>query len=235
VRRSSFITGSQVRSDRVKDRLPYIALLAAAFLAWWISDHVIVPWIRHVTAYDRIPNRDLVVILAHWIFDQLPRVLVCVAVWLTGTRLGMMPSLRRSLESGGSWLRVVTTGLVATAVLLVLTVGIGAAAGGTFGFHPYFPKMVGDLVSNMYEEIVYRGLFFCAFYGLAAGASFPLSGEANRAGLIVGTMGSCLVFGVSHEQFPSPCVSSSAWSRRYSPIPGSGRVPCGPRGSRIRW
>ena len=72
-------------------------------------------------------DRDLSVLLGHWVFGQLPRVLLCVAVWLLGARWGLMPSLRRSLASGGSWRRVVVTGLVATTLLLVVTVGIGAA------------------------------------------------------------------------------------------------------------
>ena len=55
---------------------------------------------------------------------------------------------------------MVVSGLVASAVLLVLTVGVGAAAGGTFGFHPDVTKMAGDLASNLYEEIVYRGVLF---------------------------------------------------------------------------
>src|SRR5262245_49427500 len=113
-----------------------------------------------------------------------------------------MPSLRQSFASGGSWRRVVITGFIATAIFLVLTVAIGAAVGGTFGFHPYFPKMAGDLVSNMYEEIVYRGLMFSAFYGVVAAASFPLAGKVHRASTIVGTIGSCAVFAVGHEQYP---------------------------------
>jgi hypothetical protein len=138
----------------MKRGIPYIALLAAALVAWWVSDHLIVPWVQQFAGYDRIRDRDLSVLLGHWVFGQLPRVLVCIAVWLVGSRFGLMPSLRKSFGSGGSWRRVATTGLLATVLFLVLTVAIGAAAGGTFGFHPYFPKMAGDLVSNMYEEIV---------------------------------------------------------------------------------
>jgi hypothetical protein len=122
-------------------------------------------------------------------------------VWLVGTRLGLMPSLRQSLTSGGSWTRVVVTGLIAAVVLLVATVAVGAAAGGRFGFHPYFTKMAGDLVSNMYEEIVYRGLMFCAFYGVVAGASFPLAGKPTVAALVAGTIGSSIVFAMGHEQY----------------------------------
>ena len=182
-------------------RLPHITLLAAALAAWWIGDHQLTPWVQRVAGYDRIHDRDLSILLGHWVFGQLPRVLLCVAVWLVGSRLGLMPSLRQSLASGGSWRRVAVTGLIATTVLLVVTVGIGAAAGGTFGFHPYFTKMAGDLVSNMYEEVVYRGLMFCAFYGVAAAASFALVGTLDRAGLVVGTIGSCVVFAAGHEQY----------------------------------
>ena len=185
----------------MRRRLPHIALLVLALAAWWISDHEITPWVQHVAGYDRIHNRDLSILLGHWIFGQLPRVLVCVAVWLVGSRFDLMPSLRQSLGSGGSWRRVIVTGLIATAILLVLEVGIGAAAGGTFGFHPYFPKMAGDLISNMYEEIVYRGLMFCAFYGVAAVATFPLAGKIDRAGLVLGSIGSSVVFAVGHEQY----------------------------------
>ncbi len=186
----------------MKKRLPYVVLLAAALVAWWVSDHHIVPWVQRVAGYDHIRDRDLSVLLDHWVFGQLPRTLLCVAVWLVGSRYGLMPSLGRSFASGGSWRRVATTGLIATAVFLVLTVAIGAAAGGTFGFHPYFPKMAGDLVSNMYEEIVYRGLMFSAFYGVAAAAAFPLDGRVDRAGVVVGTIGSCVVFAMGHEQYP---------------------------------
>jgi hypothetical protein len=187
--------------DPERRRFLQVALLVAALGGWWISDRAITPWVQHLAGYDRIHDRDVSVLLGHWVFGQLPRVLVCVAVWLVGTHLGLMPSLRQSLTSGGSWRRVVVTGLVATAVLLVLTVGIGAAAGGTFGFHPYFTKMLGDLVSNMYEEIVYRGLIFCAFYGVAAAASFPLAGKPSLAGLVAGTIGSSIVFAIGHEQY----------------------------------
>lgn len=206
-------------------RLPYLALLAAALLAWWVSDHLIVPWVQHVAGYDRIHDRDLSVILGHWVFGQLPRVLVCAGVWVAGTRLGLMPSVRRSLGPGVSWGRSVATGLIATAILLPLIVGVGAAAGGTFGFFPYVPKMVGDLASNLYEEIVYRGLMFCAFYGVAAASAFPLEGKADRVGLAVGTIGSCLVFAISHEQYSAALrvvigVASSvfvyAWVRARS-------------------
>lgn len=49
---------------------------------------------------------------------------------------------------------------------------------------------------------MYRGLMFSAFFGVVAGTRFPLSGKADRAGLVVGTIGSCVVFALGHEQYP---------------------------------
>ena len=184
-----------------RGRLPFVALLAAALAAWWVADHALTPWIQRLAGYERITDRNLSVVLGHWVFGQLPRVFLCVAVWMIGARLGLMPSLRQALASGGSWRRVLVIGLKTSVLLLVVTVAVGAAAGGTFGFHPYFPKMAGDLVSNLYEEIVYRGLMFCAFYGVAAASCFPLAGKADRAGVVLGTIGSCVVFAAAHEQY----------------------------------
>ena len=218
----------------MKRRLPYLALLAAALVGWWVSDHLIVPWVQQVAGYDRIRDRDLSVVLGHWVFGQLPRVLVCIAVWLVGSRFGLMPSLRKSFASGGSWRRVATTGLLATAVFLVLTVAIGAAAGGTFGFHPYFPKMAGDVVSNMYEEIVYRGLMFSAFYGVVTATRFPLAGALDRAGLSSAPSARAPSSRWGMSSTPLPCASWSGSSPWYSSIPGLRRVHSGLHGSRIR-
>jgi hypothetical protein len=202
----AFLAGSnlsKISSVKVimKGRLPFIALLAAALAVWWISDHWITPWVQHVAGYDLIQNKDLSVLLGHWVFGQLPRVLLCVAVWLIGSRLDLMPSLRQSLGPGTGWHHVVVTGLIATVIMLTLTIAIVIAAGGKFNFHVYFPKMAGDLISNLYEEIVYRGLMFSAFYGVAAATKFPLIGKLNRAAVVVGAVGSCFVFAAGHDQY----------------------------------
>jgi hypothetical protein len=176
-------------------------LLLAALAAWWFGFRELAPFAQRVTGFERIADRDVATIVGHWFAWQLPGVIPCVLVWIVGERLGLMPSFVASLGGGGSWRTVVRSGLLATVVLLALTVGIGGAV-GTFGFHPYVPKMLGDLVSNMYEEIVHRGLLFAAFYGVAAGATFPLSGALDRRGLVAGTVGSCVVFAAGHGQYP---------------------------------
>ena len=186
----------------MSERLGRIGLLVAALAAWWLGDHYVTPWVQDLAGYHQIRNHDLAVVLGHWVFGQLPQLVLCIGVWLVGSRLGWLPSLRRSLGSGGSWRRVIRTGLIATAILLAITVGLGAALGGTFGFWPYVPKMAGDLASNLYEELIYRGLILSAFYGAATATTLPLDGKLDRLGVVVATVGSCTVFAAAHEQYP---------------------------------
>ena len=94
------------------------------------------------------------------------------------------------------------TGLTGAILLLGLTFGVLGAAGGTFGFHPDVAKMIGDLVSNLYEELVHRGLLFCALYGVATGRTFPMEGAADRLGVVVAALGSSILFAVGHGQYP---------------------------------
>lgn len=179
-----------------------LVLLAASLAAWWLGYNAFAAWVQRTIGFERVTDRDLSTLLGHWFVWQLPAVLLCLAVWIAGARLGLLPSLRACIGSGGSWRRVVTSGLQATVVLLALTLGIGLLAGGTLGFHPNVIKMIGDLASNFYEELVFRGLLFMAFYGLAAGATFPLAGPLDRLGLAVGAAGSCVVFAAGHVQYP---------------------------------
>ena len=177
-------------------------LLAAVLGVWRFGFATFGPWVQGVAHFERVANPDVQTVLGHWVFWQLPGVILCVGLWLFATRMQLMPSFVGALAMGGSVRRVVVTGLIASAILLAITVGLGLILGGRFGFHPYFPKMAGDLVSNMYEEIVHRGLVFCAFYGVAAGATFPMKGPLDRLGATVATIGSCVVFAAGHEQYP---------------------------------
>lgn len=185
-------------------RLRYLLFLAAVLLAWWVGDHWLTPWLQRLTHVRDIHSRALAIILSHWVIDQGPRVVLCLALWLLGTRLGLMPSLRSTLGSGGSWRRVLSSGVTATGVILALFVLLVLGTGGSFGLHPDFPKMAGDLISNLYEEVVYRGLMLGALYGLGAGAALPLDGPRHPAGLVTGVLGSSVIFGLAHEQYALP-------------------------------
>ena len=193
-----------VSSRKIGNRLPRLVLLAVALAAWWLGDYVLRPWIEDLTGYRAIANRDVAVLVGHWLVWQLPTVILCVAIWVVAARLEFMPPLRGALGSGGSWRRVLVSGLLATAIVLALTLGLSGAFGARYGWHPDGTKMAGDLASNLYEELVFRGLIFSAFYGAAAGSTFPLAGRLDRLGLVAGTIGSCLFFGLAHEQYPLP-------------------------------
>lgn len=184
----------------MKQRIYFLTLLMAALAAWWVSDHLVTPWIGQISGYNLVKDRDLSVLLGHWIFGQLPRVLLCGLVWWVGYTFGLMPSLRECLTIK-SPLAILKSGLIASIILISVLVIIAIAENNVLGFHPYFTKMAGDLVSNMYEEVVYRGLMFCAFYGVATGTRFSASEPLNKSGVVTGTIGSCVVFAIGHEQY----------------------------------
>ena len=134
-------------------RVPCIALLAAALAAWWVSDHQIVPWVERVAGYDRIQNRDLSVLLGHRVFGQLPRVLVCLAVWLVGERFGLMPPLRGCFGSGGSCV-VFAAGHEQYSVALRVVVGLVAVVfvypwvSARSLWAPWIPHTLGDFIGD---------------------------------------------------------------------------------------
>ncbi|MEQ1508038.1 MAG: CPBP family glutamic-type intramembrane protease [Myxococcota bacterium] len=193
-------------------RAPYAGLVVAAVSASWFGLRWFTPWVQRVTGFaDRVTDPDLQQILGHWVFWQLPAVVLCAVVWAAGQRFGLLPRFTALFGAGGSWRRVLTAGAAASVVLLAATLAIGAAAGGRFGFHPYAPKMVGDLASNLYEEFVNRGLVFCALYGVVAARPFGLARDPtfeatrlHRAAILVATVGSCALFAAGHGQYPVP-------------------------------
>jgi hypothetical protein len=163
------------------------AFLIAVLLTWWLGFWHLVPWVQRVTHFHAWANTHAKeTVLGHWFFWQLPGVLCCIVLWLIGQRLGMMPSFVGAFGSGGSWRRVVGVGLAATAIMSLITFTVGPAVGGHFRWHFDGWSALGNLVSNMYEELTHRGLIFCAAYGVAAGATFPLRGPLDRAGIIAG-------------------------------------------------
>lgn len=176
----------------------------ASLAAWRVGFYVLTPWVQ-ATLFSPAADPAWATIRGHWFAWQLTGTALAIVVWLAGARLGLMPSFpKTTFGSGGSWSRVAKAGLAATAVLLVLTFAIGLGAGGKLGFHPSGAKMLGDLVSNMYEEIVHRGLILCAFYGAGANETFALDGRLDRKGLALGTVVSCVVFAAGHQQYPLP-------------------------------
>jgi membrane protease YdiL (CAAX protease family) len=186
----------------LKERIPFFLLFLAALTVWWVSGHLLTSWIEQLAGYDNIQDKDIKVLVHHWLLGDLPRTILCVGVWLVAYRFGLMPSLFKSLTSGGSWKRVVITGIIGTAIMMAIIIGTGIAAEGKFGFFPYYTKMAGDVVSNMYEEIIYRGLIFNSLYGVFAATSFSLDGKLSRIGMIAAAIGSSFIFGYSHSQYP---------------------------------
>ena len=87
------------------------------------------------------------------------------------------------------WRRALVDGIVAGLIASAIVIVLAAATGMRFHWHPDAWAMAGNVFSNFYEELFYRGLLFaCAWYATGSAlAGAAVSGWA---------------FGYMHSQFP---------------------------------
>ena len=184
----------------MRHRLLALGLFAIAVIVWWFSNHQLVPALQRAFGFDGIADRDVKVIVGHWIFYQGPTIALLLVVWAVAWQVRVMPSPRALLHARSK--QVWRVGAIATLGLLAFTVLGAKAFGAKFGFHPWPAKMIGDVVSNMFEELTYRGLFFCLVYAAVSGAQFP-DGKHQRIALVVAALASSALFAFGHGQYNS--------------------------------
>ena len=106
---------------------------------------------------------------------------------------------RRAIVDG------IAGGLIASAIVIVAAL----ATGMRFHWHPDAWAMAGNIFSNFYEELFYRGLVFAA--------AWYATGSALAGAAISGW-----AFGYTHAQFPMPMRVlvggvGALWSWAYAP------------------
>ena len=139
-----------------------IGLVVAALATWWALQYGAYPakarLHRTLMHFDGPQER----FVAHAFTFWLPTTLGYVAVWALLARVGWMPSPAVLLSWGPSRSRTLRAGLVATAAALALGSFAVLASGGPV-WHPSPWLMLGNVFSNLYEEIEYRGFLLLAF------------------------------------------------------------------------
>ena len=125
----------------------------------------------------------------HALGGTLVAAAICLAGWWVLWRLALLPSPRRLLTAGPSARRTVIVGLACAAAVAAYTLAFAVAIGIPFQFRPMPWTMAGNVLSNLFEEIVYRGFLIQA--GVVA------LGHRHLAIAV-----SALVFAAAHEQYP---------------------------------
>jgi membrane protease YdiL (CAAX protease family) len=144
--------------------------------------------------------------------------LLTVFAWWGLSKRNILPHPKRSFGFGGSGSRVALFGIGSAAAIVLLNLTlilIGKALGGIDGAIEIglkFPhgddwwEHAGNLFSNLYEEIIYRGLIIVAIISLLKKKT---SSNAVWENLLwwhawLGIVISGIVFGLVHTQYPLP-------------------------------
>lgn len=175
-------------------------LLAGAgiyFGAGQVTRHLWAPFVYGWLPAEGSPFRAL---MRHALEHTLMTAALCLLGWWGLSKLGLLSSPVRLLTLGPDRRRTVLVGLGVTAAMLAYTLLGAAAVGIPFQFNPLPWLMVGNVFSNMYEEIIYRGLMI----------HVGLAGLQNRHLALLVT---AVVFAAVHTQYP--------WSLRLVMLPAA--------------
>jgi membrane protease YdiL (CAAX protease family) len=155
------------------------------------------PWWSHLP-------RGMHLVVGHVLVWSLPMALVA---WLVLRVLAQSWRLQ-PLSLTRHWRRALVDGVIAGLVASALAIAVAAASGIHFHWHPDAWAMAGNVFSNFYEELFYRGLVFAA--------AWYATGSALAGATISGW-----AFGYTHAQFPMPMrvlvgVVGALWSWAYA-------------------
>jgi len=136
--------------------------LVVALAVYYVGSRVVTPAIATAVepSFPADPGPHL--FLQHLLTFSLPTAAICIASWLVLARLGCMPSPRGWLGFGPAPARSLRLGAIVGLVLTALVLVIGVALGEHVRFHPDGWKIAGNVFSNYYEELAYRGLIMIA-------------------------------------------------------------------------
>jgi len=182
------------------------AVLAVAVGLVLLFRHVVFrPWYWALWQpwWGRLPRGEHLLV-GHLVVWSLPMALVAwlvIRVLVQSWRLQPL-SLTRHLR------RALTDGVIAGLVASAVAIAAALATGMHFHWHPDGWAMLGNVFSNFYEELFYRGLVFAA--------AWYATGSALAGAAVSGW-----AFGYTHAQFPMPLrvltgVVGALWSWAYA-------------------
>ena len=188
------------------DAVDRIGVLAVAVGLVLLFRHVVPrPWYWRLWQpwWGRL-GRGEHLLVGHLFVWSLPMALVA---WLV-IRVLVQSWRLQPLSLTRHWQRALADGAIAGLAASALAVVAALASGMHFHWHPDAWAMAGNVFSNFYEELFYRGLVFAA--------AWYATGSALAGAAVSGW-----AFGYTHTQFPMPMrvlvgVVGALWSWAYA-------------------
>jgi membrane protease YdiL (CAAX protease family) len=174
--------GDPPPASRIRGAIAFVI----GFALLWVSQRTITPAIADQLEPSFGPADGSGLFLRHLLTFSLVTAAITTAAWLAFARAGWLAPPRPWLGFGpGAW----KLGAIAGVALSAAVVVGGVAMGERVHFHPDGWKMAGNVFSNYYEELSYRGLLMQA--------AWAATGSRNAAVVV-----SSAVFGWTHFQGP---------------------------------
>ena len=169
-------------SDSRKKR---VLVLLFALLVNYSALYLINPYVRSlIEPLFKSLDPAKLLFIKHLLFYSLIRALLCAAmiIVLVKIKIFRIPSLKRNIK------KAFISGTVLGITIVILSVLHMLLTGGSLNFDFNALSFTGNLFSNAYEEIIYRGLILSAIlYSFCSPAAAVIF--------------SGLIFGFSHSQY----------------------------------
>lgn len=159
--------------------------MALAVLAWWLSEHSLRPLCGDMIQQARNHLGDGAFV-QNVLSQSLPVDLVCFFMLIGFYRAGVLPL--PGLQ--GRISMIAKEGTIWGLLICGATIPLALSLGFKLGFAPNWQGMLGNLVSNSYEEMTYRVFIF----SIAAYAF---------KNVWVGVFISAVLFALIHNQYPA--------------------------------
>lgn len=158
----------------------------SSLLVWFFGFYLFKPFAAKSIS-SVIPNDPgLKLLFNHAFVYSLPTALICGAWWFFLIKKGYLPRPQFKKNLHKVIMFSTTIGILGAAITLAI---IPLLFDFQIKFHFNFFSVAGNLFSNTWEEVIYRGLLFTSF---TFATGFPLAGAIL----------SSIIFGFTHDQYP---------------------------------
>jgi membrane protease YdiL (CAAX protease family) len=148
------------------DRLRGLVAFVVSVGVYYVAQRVINPAVAARLEPMLPPSDGLGLFLRHLLEFSTLDAFLCLGTWYAFARAGWLGSPRAWLGFGPEPRHAIRWGVVIGVALSAAVVVVGVALGEKVHFHPDGWKMAGNIFSNYFEELIYRGLLLQAAWAM---------------------------------------------------------------------
>ncbi len=156
------MANAEPQTDRLRGLVAFVVSVGVYFVAQRVINPAVAARLEPLLP----PSAGFGLFLRHFFEFSTLDAILCLATWYAFARAGWLASPRVWLGFGPDPRRAIRLGVLVGVALSAAVVVVGVALGEKIHFHPDGWKMAGNVFSNYYEELIYRGLLLQAAWAM---------------------------------------------------------------------